>query len=69
MKNHNELRVLIVGTYPPPYGGIATHLTSLVPGLNKRNAADVAILTLGNDDRIDTIPGAKIYRYRCRCKL
>jgi len=64
MKNHAELRVLIVGTYPPPYGGIATHLISLVPGLNKRNAADVAILTLGNDDRIDTIPGAKIYRYR-----
>lgn len=64
MKKHSDLRVLIVGTYPPPYGGIATHLTSLVPGLNKRNAADVAIVTLGNDDRIDTIPGAKIYRYR-----
>jgi glycosyltransferase involved in cell wall biosynthesis len=63
MENCQNLRVLIVGTYPPPYGGIATHLTSLVPGLSKRNAEDVAIVTMGEQNKVDHIKGAIVYRY------
>ena len=57
-----DLRVLLVGTYPPPYGGIATHLISLVPGLKERGAKDIAIVSIGGDENIQNVPGAIIYR-------
>jgi glycosyltransferase involved in cell wall biosynthesis len=56
------LRVMLVGTYPPPFGGIATHLISLVPGLKERGAEDIAIVSIGGDENIQTVPGAIIYR-------
>jgi glycosyltransferase involved in cell wall biosynthesis len=58
-----KLRVLLVGTYPPPYGGIATHLVSLIPALMERGADDIAVVTLGSEDKIEAIDGAIIYRY------
>lgn len=60
--NCKGLRVLLVGTYPPPYGGIATHLISLVPGLKAKGAEDIAIVSIGGDEKIQTVPGAIIYR-------
>lgn len=60
--NCKGLRVLLVGTYPPPYGGIATHLISLVPGLKAKGAEDIAIVSIGGDEKVQTVPGAIIYR-------
>lgn len=60
------LRVLLVGAYPPPFGGIATHLTALIPGLKERGADDVAVITMGDAERTETAQGATIYRVRLR---
>lgn len=61
-----DLRVLLVGTYPPPFGGIATHLISLVPGLKERGAADIAIVSIGADEGIQQIEGAVVYRFNIK---
>lgn len=60
------LRVLLVGSYPPPFGGIATHLTALIPGLKARGAADIAVVTMGEADRTEDVAGAKVYRVHLR---
>ena len=57
------LRILLVGFYPPPYGGIASHLASLIPGLKARGAKDVAVVTFGLKDEVQQIGGATVYRY------
>ena len=44
----NKLKILLIGSYPPPYGGIASHLKSLVPSLVSRNCDKVIILSYKN---------------------
>lgn len=61
-----DLRILLVGSYPPPYGGIASHLTMLIPGLLARGARDVAVVTFGGKESIDSEHGATIYRFHLR---
>ena len=63
------LRVLLVGPYPPPFGGIASHLTMLVPGLHARGAADVAIVSFGDRDAVEAIEGGTLYRVETRRHL
>src|ERR1043166_8506551 len=58
-----QLRLLIVGTYPPPFGGIATHLTTLIPGLRQRGAADVAVVSFAGKPGVEQREGFVIYRY------
>ncbi|MCL9683556.1 glycosyltransferase family 4 protein [Legionella maioricensis] len=65
----NQLRVLLVGGYPPPFGGIATHLASLVPGLKERGAEDVAVITFSNVDEVEKISGATVYRHNIKRHL
>jgi glycosyltransferase involved in cell wall biosynthesis len=65
----SELRVLLVGGYPPPFGGIATHLASLIPGLNERGVADVAVVTFSKNDKVEKVPGATIYRHHIKRHL
>lgn len=63
------LRVLLVGSYPPPFGGIATHLTALIPGLLERGAEDVAVITMGEAERTEIAQGATVYRVHLRQHL
>lgn len=59
----NGLRVLLVGPFPPPFGGIASHLTMLIPGLIQRGAEDVCVLSsTSGEDSVDRINGATILR-------
>ncbi|MDO9487718.1 MAG: glycosyltransferase family 4 protein [Sphingomonadaceae bacterium] len=60
------LRLLIVGPYPPPFGGIASHLTMLIPGLKARGAEDIAIVTFCDEDDVEQIEGATLYRFAPR---
>ena len=69
MADCTGLRVLLVGSYPPPFGGIATHLVALIPGLMARGAADIAVITMGDSDRVETVAGATVYRTRVRRHL
>ena len=58
-----NLRLLLVGPYPPPYGGIASHITMLIPGMRARGAQDVAIVSFGDKDEVRQIDGATLYRF------
>lgn len=60
------LRLLIVGPYPPPFGGIASHLVTLIPGLRRNGAEDIAVVSFGNHDAIEEIDGATLYRLDAR---
>jgi glycosyltransferase involved in cell wall biosynthesis len=57
------LRVLLVATYPPPFGGIATHLTTLIPGLKQRGAEDIAVLSFGDQDAVEKRDDFTLYRF------
>ena len=61
-----SLRVLLVGPYPPPFGGVASHLVNLIPGLVARGAEDVCVVSFGNATGRDQKNGATIYRVNAR---
>jgi glycosyltransferase involved in cell wall biosynthesis len=63
MTRCDGLRVLLVGTYPPPFGGIASHLTTLIPGLKARGAEDVAVLSFAGREGVETRDGFTVYRF------
>ena len=63
------LRVLLRAPYPPPYGGIASHIVSLIPGLKAHGAEDIAVLYFGTKNEIQNIKGAKIYRYALKTQM
>lgn len=56
------LRILLVGGYPPPFGGIASHLATLVPGLVERQADDVAVVSFGEKYAREQLDGFVLYR-------
>lgn len=60
------LRVLLVGTYPPPFGGIASHLVSLIPGLKERGAEDIAVLSFSRDEGVERRDGFTLHRFNLR---
>ena len=47
-----DLNILIVGPYPPPFGGISSLIRSLVDGLKRKDVKEVVILYFGNKDNI-----------------
>lgn len=61
----NNLRILLIGSYPPPYGGIASHLKSLVPSLVSRNFGKVIILSFSNkNNNINNyVGGARFFEF------
>jgi len=66
MKTSSDLRVLIIGPFPPPFGGIASHLTSLVPGLKAKGWEDVAVVSFGAANVVEENDDAIIYRYNVK---
>ena len=44
-------RILFIGPYPPPYGGIASHLKDLIPGLVKSNYK-IVTLSWSNEEKV-----------------
>jgi hypothetical protein len=54
--------ILFVGAYPPPYGGIASHLYNVLPQLVKRGY-DVISLTNSSKDKIIVTSGMKNIYY------
>lgn len=60
------LRILFNGTYPPPFGGIASHLKGLMPALLDAGAADIAVMTSDKVNRIDKVDGITVYRYNLK---
>lgn len=67
--NCKGLRVLLRGPYPPPYGGIATLLNSLIVGLRDSGAEDIAVLHYGTKNAVEHLDGATIYRFDLKTQV
>jgi len=66
MKPTNQIRILLVGPYPPPFGGIASHLTSLIPGILSRVESEIAVVSFGDRNSVDHVKGTKVYRFNIK---
>jgi glycosyltransferase involved in cell wall biosynthesis len=56
-------RILLVGPYPPPYGGMATHVVGLAPYLARRGfEVTILSMTLGRPERLRPAPGVEVLR-------
>ncbi len=54
-------RLLILGSYPPPFGGISTHLAGLVPHLIERGF-EITLLSPGEQPGDEFAPGLRVRR-------
>jgi glycogen synthase len=48
-KGQAELRIALIGDYPPPFGGVSVHVAALAAALRSRRA-DVRVLDIGRGD-------------------
>ena len=55
------MNVLIIGPYPPPYGGISSLIRSLVDGFKRKKINEVVILYFGNKNNTRVVDGAIVY--------
>ena len=55
------MNILIIGPYPPPYGGISSLIRSLVGGFKRKEINEVVILYFGNKNEIRHVDGAIVY--------
>lgn len=55
------MNVLIIGPYPPPFGGISSLIKSLVSGFKRKDVNSVVILYFGNNNKIRNVDGAIVY--------
>ena len=58
--------MLLVGPYPPPFGGIASHIVNLIPSLLARGVEDVAVVAFGDTEAVLREHGATIYKVNAR---
>ena len=58
----NNIRLLLIGPYPPPFGGIATHIRLLAPHLKTIGIGNLVVITFGNKNSDDLFEGVKVYR-------
>jgi len=67
--NLKGVRVLFVGPYPPPFGGISQHIDTLLPDLVKADADDIAVVTFGRKNTIERINGITVYRFNIKYNI
>ena len=63
------LRLLFVGYYPPPFGGIASHLKALMPALIEAGAEDIAVVMFDKKNTIEKLDGVTLYRFNNRSNV
>ncbi len=68
-KKCDGLRLLLRAPYPPPYGGIASLIVSLLPALRDYGAEDVVVLHYGKENGVKTVAGAKIYSFSLKSQI
>jgi glycosyltransferase involved in cell wall biosynthesis len=62
-KKCSGLRVLLSAPYPPPYGGIASHVRMLIPGLYELGAEDIAVVNFGSEEKTVVVDKTTIYSF------
>ncbi len=62
----SDLKILFVGPYPPPFGGISSLIKSLVEGLKDKNIEDAYVLYFGTENRTKKVDGATVYERSVR---
>ena len=63
------LRLLFFATYPPPYGGISSHLKTLMPSLLKSGAKDITVVSISDKNCVEKVDGITVYRYNIKWNL
>ena len=63
------MNILIVGPYPPPFGGISSLIRSLVEGFKKKDVKKVLVLYFGSSNKVREVEGAIVYERSVRKNL
>ena len=56
-----KLSVLLLGPYPPPFGGISSLIVSLIGGLKLEESDEVFVLSFGEEKKVKQINSSTIY--------
>lgn len=56
--------ILLAGPYPPPFGGIASHLVTLIPGLREKGFKEIAVVKFETTDSHKVIDCGDLYTFR-----
>jgi glycosyltransferase involved in cell wall biosynthesis len=67
--NDQALRLTLVGPYPPPFGGIASHFVNVIPELLARGVEDISVVSFGAVDATESHQGATVYRVNAAERL
>ncbi|MDC0586488.1 glycosyltransferase family 4 protein [Gammaproteobacteria bacterium] len=70
MKNReSNLNILLVGPYPPPFGGISSLFVNLLPGLKKLGANEVHVLHFTDMERKKELDGSIIHKFNLKTQF
>jgi glycosyltransferase involved in cell wall biosynthesis len=64
----SEKSILIIGPYPPPFGGISGHIANFVPDLLK-HGFKVCVISYGNKNETLQKDGLTVFRVNLKTKL
>ena len=59
----NQKNIMFLGPYPPPYGGIASHLRTFIPFLHTKGITNTIVVNFGEQDKKEIVENIIIYRY------
>lgn len=57
-----KIRAILIGPYPKPYGGIASLIVNLSNGLKHHNIEDLAIISFGENNKVEHFKYFTLYR-------
>ncbi len=67
MKNkESKLNILLVGPFPPPFGGISSLFVNLLPGLKELGANEVHVLHFTDVDKKEELDGSIIHKFNLK---
>lgn len=65
-QSETDLKILFIGPYPPPFGGISSLIKSLIEGLKEKNIQEAFVLYYGASNKTTKVDGALVYERSVR---
>ncbi len=62
------MRIMFVAPFPPPYGGVASFIVSMINGLPKFGISNIIIVSFGTKNSIEIFNEATVYRIKLTSK-